>query len=101
MSFLKSILRRVKRTVKAVATVAIGGALSAAVGAAIRPLGSVLVRGAGSFLGGLKSSFLRGVIQTRRAGLDPFANFRGSALSRSVISRAKSESLNIRDPFGG
>ena len=101
MSFLKSLVRRVKRTVTAVATATIGGALSNAVGAAIRPLGSRITRGFGSFLGGLKSSFTRGIVQARRAGLDPIANIRGSALSRSVISRARSESLNIKDPFGG
>jgi hypothetical protein len=57
MSFLKSLIRRVKRTVTAVAGVAIGGALSSAAGAVLRPLGSSigrnltnLARRAGGFL---------------------------------------------------
>ena len=93
MSFLKSLIRRVKRTVTAVASATIGGALSNAVGAAIRPLGSSITRGFGSFLGGLKSSFTRGLVQARRAGLDPFANIRAGALSRAVIARAKTEKI--------
>lgn len=97
MSFLKSLIRRVKRTVTAVASVAIGGALSNAVGAAIRPLGSSITRGLGSLLGGLKSSFTRGVVNARRAGLDPLANIRSGALSRAVTARAKTE--NIVDNF--
>ena len=63
MSFLKSLIRRVKRTVTAVATVAIGGALSSAAGAAIRPLGSKITRNLGSLFKkaatGLKSLFVR------------------------------------------
>ena len=93
MSFLKSLIRRVKRTVTAVATATIGGALSNAVGAAIRPLGSRITRGFGSFLGGLKSSFTRGIVNARRAGLDPLANIRSGALSRAVTARARSEKI--------
>ena len=63
MSFLKSLIRRVKRTVTAVATAAIGGALSSAAGAAIRPLGSKITRNLGSLFKkaatGLKSLFVR------------------------------------------
>lgn len=63
MSFLKSLVRRVKRTVQAVAVAAVGGALSNAVGAAIRPLGSKITRNLGSLFKkvgtGLKSIFTR------------------------------------------
>jgi hypothetical protein len=63
MSFLKSLIRRVKRTVTAVATVAIGGALSSAAGALIRPLGSKIARNLGNLakraITGLRSVFVR------------------------------------------
>lgn len=63
MSFLKSLIRRVKRTVTAVATVAIGGALSSAAGALIRPLGSKITRNLGNLFKkaatGLRSVFTR------------------------------------------
>jgi hypothetical protein len=63
MSFLKSLVRRVKRTVTAVAAVAIGGALSSAAGAIIRPLGSKISRNlvnlARNIGGGLRSIFTR------------------------------------------
>lgn len=63
MSFLKSLVRRVKRTVQAVAVAAVGGALSNAVGAAIRPLGSKITRNLGSLFknvgAGIKSIFTR------------------------------------------
>lgn len=63
MSFLKSLVRRVKKTVTAVAAVTIGGALSRAVGAAIRPLGSKITRNLGSLFrsvgSGITSIFTR------------------------------------------
>ena len=63
MSFLKSLIRRVKRTVTAVAGAAIGGALSNAAGAVLRPLGSRIGRnlvGLAKRAGGfLKSVFTR------------------------------------------
>jgi hypothetical protein len=63
MSFLKSLVRRVKRTVRSVATAAIGGALSNAAGALIRPLGSRISRNLGNLarraVSGLRSIFTR------------------------------------------
>ena len=72
MSFLKSLIRRVKRTVTAVAGAAIGGALSNAAGAVLRPLGSRIGRnlvGLAKRAGGfLKSIF------TRKANTSPLAS---------------------------
>ncbi len=63
MSFLKSLIRRVKRTVTSVASAAIGGALSNAAGALLRPLGSKIGRNLGNLakraISGLKSVFTR------------------------------------------
>lgn len=63
MSFLKSLVRRVKRTVTAAASAAIGGALSNAAGAILRPLGSKIGKNLGNLAkragGFLKSVFTR------------------------------------------
>ena len=80
MSFLKSLVRRVKRTVQVVAVAAIGGALSNAVGAVVRPLGSTISRNLGSLLRragtGLRSIF------TRRTNAPPAAQVPPSIFPR-------------------
>jgi hypothetical protein len=86
MSFFKSLVRRVKRTVKAQVTSQVTGFVGrTAQGAVSRATG------------GLSNRLTSLGVQARRAGNNPLANIKASSIAKGAIARAKSE--KIVDPF--
>jgi|694.fasta_scaffold00231_51 hypothetical protein len=102
MSFFKSLVRRVKRTVKAQVTSQVTGFVGRAASSVTSAATSRVTGAVNSRIGGtintLKDRVTAAGVASRRSGLNPFANAAANRVAKGAIARAKGE--KIVDPFG-
>ena len=97
MSFFKSLVRRVKRTVKAQATSPISGFVGRTASSVVSSATRGVTSRIDTSFGNLRNKITAAGVSSRRSGLNPFANIGYNRVAKGAIARARSQ--KIVDPF--